>query len=420
MRKTVFAILFFCAALSAQSPLGIRYPLGMPLPTGTGTAMAMGGSGAAVIDEYLGTGLNPANVAIGERAAFSALISFDLTHVSDNGSHDITHGYTPNLISLILPVGQAGNFGFSMEKQYEAGLNFYTSERLENGKDLVVNKIELQRKGGLTAWQAGWGYRFGNGWSFGLAYERLYFNRDSRIAFESTFRYELDSGAVSFREYVTQSEELKFASDGFRFGIQIPVHEKVTLGAAAEYIMSGNENGYVTHKYRRSDQPSPTVTPEEEKFSINLPPSINIGISYAPDERWLLVADAFSVLWERYINDFEKTSAYRTFGISAGGRLIPAAGRLVSTYPEKIHYSAGLRYATLPHDGKGNGGAHEYALTAGTSLPIPNNGGLIDLVLCAGRRTDARYSGYAENFVQFKLGINGGRSWFQKDASKDY
>ena len=418
MKKAVFAILFLCAAAGAQSPLSLRYPLGIPDFAVSGVAAAMAGSGTAVVDEYLGTSLNPANAAIGERSAFSALVSFSMANISDDSGSSSVSGYMPKLISLIIPIGRAGNIAFSMQQRYDANLNFYTTNTENSGNATITNRIELQNIGGLTAWQGGWAFRFKNGLSLGLLYERLFYNMNSSDAFESTLAYKLDETSPSFTSRTYENIASNFASDGIRFGMQVPVHEKVTLGAAAEYIFPGSDNGTRTRIYHTS-----SADTSERKYSVDLPPSINIGAAYKPDDRWLLAMDASATLWEEWYDvtdgGLDVRAAQRTYGVSAGAYFIPAANVLSSAYWEKIRYSAGLRYATLPHDGPA-GGAQEYSLSIGAGLPIPNESGVVDLVLDVGRRTDARFTGYGENIVKFQLGINGGRNWFQKEKSRNY
>jgi len=409
-RKSVSAVLplFICAGVSAQSLLGLQYPFGLPDFAVTGSAAAMGGSGTAVAEEYFGTSLNPANMAIGGRSAYSAMVSFDFVNIKDGGNSSDVSGYAPKLLSLVLPLGVAGNISFAMQTRYDANINYYMTDVIEDSADRYkANTVELQKAGGLTSWQAGWGYRFKNGFALGVIYERLFFNEEARSTFESVFEYNFEGGN-SYRETVNEIKTKAFASDGIRFGTQIPVHEKVTFGAAAEYIFQSG-NGTASREYDgKTDAP--------QEFSVRLPTSINIGLAYRPDGRWLIAADARSTLWDMYDNDGESEEnrdLRGTYGLSVGARFIPTANRLSAKYWEKIHYSAGGKYNMLPIDG-----SREWALSAGTGLPIPNDGGVIDIVFEFGSRTDALYPKYSENTMKFLLGINGGRNWFQKDTRK--
>jgi len=418
-KSAAVAVLLLCTAASAYSPLGLRYPLGLPDHAVTGAAAAMGGSGAAVADENWGLSLNPANAAIGSRSMFAALVAFNSVTIKEGSNTSTVSGYAPKLLSLIIPIGKAGNLGFAMQQRYDANLNFYTTEVLQdNLAGYKSATIEHSRSGGLTAWQAGWAFRFKNGLSLGLAYERLYFNRDYRDHFESIFRYDDDEGRqAQYRASAIETVTSNFVSDGIRFGVQVPVHEKVTLAAAAEYIMPGSDNGNLTREYiRREGASSAIIEPlRTGKFSVDLPPAINIGAAYAASEHWLFAADAHCTLWEVYENSFEAMEPERVYGMSAGARFIPTANKLSAAYWEIISYSAGFRYTSLPGT---TAGSHEYAATLGVGLPIANDGGTVDIAIDIGQRTDARYSGYSENFVKFQLGINGGRNWFQQDASR--
>jgi hypothetical protein len=415
MKRILFAAAFICAALApgagAQSPLGLTYPLGVPDLAVAGPSAAMGGSGTAVADEYMGAALNPANAAIGGRSVFSALVSFDMTSISDNRRSSSVSNYKPNLLSLILPIGAAGNLSFSMQKRYDANLNFFTREEYDNEDTTAVRTatIELHRKGGLTAWQAGWAYRFGNGIGLGVMYERLFFSRDSRSVFESVLAYNSYGGDRVYGAISADSSAVDFSGDAFRFGAQVPVHEKVTLGFAGEYPLPGNGNGKATINGGNA-----------AAFSATLPLSFNFGAAYAMDARWLFAADFAITPWgEYYKNTLEPATANQCLGISAGARYIPAENVLSAKYWEKVHYGAGARYATLPNDRK-LAGAREYALSVGAGLPIPRDGGMVDIVLSYGNRLDPRYSKYEESVVRLQLGLSGGRDWFQKDASKEY
>jgi len=222
MNRTLVTTVIFCAALGvgAQSPLGLTYPLGAPDLAVSGAAAAMGGTGTAVVNEYIGASVNPANAAVGGRSVFSALISYDMTNIHDNGKSADASGYIPKLISLIIPVGRAGNIGFSMQRRYDANLNFYTEDAQQlDAWTSSAATVEIRRTGGLNAWQAGWAYRFRNGVGLGLIYESLFFNLDSRNVFRSTLSYNLDGATESYSTTVIDSAVTSFASSGFRFGM---------------------------------------------------------------------------------------------------------------------------------------------------------------------------------------------------------
>jgi len=409
-------ILPLCTTVLAQSLLSAHFPLGMPNHAVSGPSASMAGSGTAVVDEYLGATLNPANMAIGSRAAFSALVSHDKVEIKDNYGSSSVSGYSPKLLSLILPLGNSSNISFAMQKQYDANLNFFTTNTftLETPPTPTIkNTIELQNRGGLTSWQAGWGYRFKNRLSVGVIYERLFFNSESRNSFQSDLTYH---DGITFGSSIRETEKTSFSSNGVRFGTQIPVHEKVTAGVSAQYAFHA-KTGSMTREYQHSDDNMPQEEPKR-KFNVHLPPSVNAGLCYEPNNKWIFALDLQSTIWNRYDNTLEIPDDLRTtYGVSFGTSFTPATNRLSAKYWETINYRAGLRYSQLPLEE-----TQEYMGTLGTGLPIPNDGGLIDIIFGYGRRKSGKYSGYGyrENVTKFELGINGGRSWFQKPAARNY
>ncbi|MCL2688355.1 MAG: outer membrane protein transport protein [Chitinispirillia bacterium] len=408
-------ILSVWAAGFAQSPLGVHFPLGMPTNAVSGPSAAMAGSGTAVVDEYLGSTLNPANMAIGSRAAFSALVSRDKVEIRDNDGSSTASGYSPKLLSLILPLGGGSNISFAMQKQYDANLNFFTADTENIALTTHTNTIDLQNRGGLTSWQAGWGYRFNNRMSFGLIYEKLFFNSESRKNFESTLSYE---NGIRFRESYRDTEFSSFSSDGVRLGVQIPVHEKVMAGVSASYAFS-SKSGSLTNEYQHSSDRYPHEE-SKEKFNVHLPPSVSAGISYHPNGKWIIALDWHSTIWDRYehsISEKIPDDLRTTHSVALGTCFTPATNKLSAAYWETINYRAGLRYSQLPLEK-----SQEYLATIGTGLPIPNDGGLIDVIFGFGRRNSGKYSGlgYREYVTKFELGINGGRSWFQKPPARNY
>ena len=117
--------------------------------------------------------------------------------------------------------------------------------------------------------------------------------------------------------------------------------------------------------------------------------------------------------WNQYksakpIGTDKNPEVHNALSFSAGGQYIPAPNMLMPHYWEIMQYHAGARYCRLP-----DGHSSEYAMDFGLGLPLLKGGGLIDLIAEYGTRSDTRFSGYSENFWQFSIGVNGGRTWAQ-------
>jgi hypothetical protein len=114
-------------------------------------------------------------------------------------------------------------------------------------------------------------------------------------------------------------------------------------------------------------------------------------------------------LWERYSSSITLGGKVdKALSFAAGAQYIPAPNLLAPRYWEIMQYRASFRYRELPVVS-----GSEFAFTLSTGLPLLRGGGLVDLIAEYGRRSDSRFSGYSEQFVNFSIGINGGRKWSQ-------
>ena len=200
-----------------------------------------------------------------------------------------------------------------------------------------------------------------------------------------------------------------------RAGILIPIH-KFTFGLDGELVFNG-PNG--TAKFSQTgivdSQLSIFQNDSSEGFALRLPSSFSVGASYMPSSKWLLACSADMTFWSPYsyvlpinINSTSSYTIHNTVSVAAGAQFIPAPTMLMPQYWQIMQYRAGIRYTQLP-----DGTSSESAFTLGLGIPLLSGGGLLDLDAEFGRRTDSHFSGYQENFLQFSIGLDGGRQWSQ-------
>ena len=252
-------------------------------------------------------------------------------------------------------------------------------------------------------WQAGWGYGLGRFARVGLCYERIYFSSYEINMWRSGIIG--GQGASFLRLFDTTL--VTFRGNGIRIGVLVP-YKKFTAGVSGEYIIPGN-----AQQQTILDGPLGSRS-ENENFSLHLPQSLDVGLSYSLSPGWMVAASSGLTFWQNYYCGFTLGSTPRnTLTFSCGTQFIPAPNLLVPRYWEIMQYRAGFRYAQLPAPG-----AAEAALTIGTGLPLQQGSGLFDIILEFGRRFDRNYSGYSENYLQLMLGINGGRKWFRNTGMR--
>jgi hypothetical protein len=381
---------------SAQSPLSIQSPIGLPSQHATGPSQAIGGSGTGVASDYFGMADNPGNLGAMTRSSFSTIVSMDLLSIKDNEASTQHAKLSPMLLSFTFPLRQAGTFGISLDRRSDARLKYRSL--IPVGRDGDSLDFGFSRNGGLTSWQAGWGYAIGPWVQLGISYERQYLINDEI----SMWRNRISAVSNPSDYFLYDTTTTAFRGNAIRGGALVPL-KKLTLGLTGEYIIPG------TAKRQSITQSPDLIDTVVDRFTLRLPPSFGAGLSYAFSPRWLVAASGGVTLWQRYESDVKLGNPLDdAFTFSFGGQFIPAPNLLVPRYWEIMQYRAGFRYAQLP-----TSVGSEIAFTVSLGLPFQQSSGLFDIIVDAGRRTDAAYNGYSENFLQVKFGLNGGRKWFQ-------
>jgi len=384
------------SATFAQSPLSIQSPIGLASQHTTGASQAIGGSGIGVANDYFGMADNPGNLGALTRSSFSVLSSLDLLSIQEHNESTLHAKLSPMLLSFAFPLKQAGTFGFSLDRRSDARLKLRRPWPINNNGDTL--DWGFLKNGGLTSWQAGWGYAIGPWLRLGITYERLYLINDIITMWRSS----ITSVSNKWNDYLFDTTAITLRGHAARGGFLVPL-KKLTIGVTGEYIFPG------TAKRQSITQSADRIDTVIERFSLRLPPSVGAGASYIFSPRWLTAASGGVTLWRRYASDFKLgDTPYDAYFFSLGGQFIPAPNLLVPRYWEIMQYRAGFRYARLS-----SSTGSEMAFTVSLGLPFQQGSGLFDFIIDAGRRTDASYKGYAENFLQIKVGLNGGRKWFQ-------
>lgn len=392
-----------CAALLSQAPgqsvLGVSFPFGVPVQENSGMSLSMGGTANAAASDQNIMLRNPANLGTIDRTVYSALYSFDYTRISASSSHVNLFSSFPTQLSFGIPLGAVGTMAFSFTQKSDRKTEFQVDTSLVFNSLSVSGSRGFVTGGGLVAWQAGWGRSFGRWCQLGLGYERLYFSTDQTIL--STTNDEVN-GAASSRD----SSDISSRIDGIRFGLAVPVRAW-RIGLSGEYFFNAGTT-VSRGVYANASTVPVSGSSQNTSFTLRLPPSLTLGVSYDISPEWLVASDLSAVFWDRY--DSEGMLADATdasaLGFSAGAQYIPAPNLLTPRYWETIRYRAGLRFNQLP-----SGDSREFMGSLGLGLPIGHSTGILDIAIEAGTRTSNRFPGLSENVVHIGLGISGGHKW---------
>jgi hypothetical protein len=401
MKLTVSLVLFsgmLCAG-TCESMFGISFPLGVPLQENSGMSLAMGGAACAVASDQDVMLRNPANLGTIDKMVFSGLYAFDITRLSAGSFHSNLLSSYPTQLSASVPLGVAGTIALSYSQRSDGAASFQVDTSLVFNSTAVIGRRGFAAGGGLSAWQAGWGRSIGKWARFGVCYERLYLSTH-RTVLSTTI--DNISGEVSARDSTYVSSSI----NGLRLGVMVPVRA-LKIGASAEYFYSAGGQS------ARAVYTNGSIVPVEgstqlASFTLRLPPTFTLGVSYDISPAWLVASDLNATFWDSYRSGgvLPETKAGTALGFCAGTQYVPAPNLLTPRYWEIIRYRAGLRFNQLPSKD-----AWELLGCLGFGLPVGRTTGILDISIEAGTRRSAGFLGLSENVVHVGLGISGGHKW---------
>ncbi len=263
-----------------MSNLSARYPVGLPRPAESGTALSMGGAATGTLNDIHVLLANPANLGGIDKTAFSALLAFDFVRISQMSQQSNHVSVAPRQISFAFPLGLAGTVALSLSKETDADVKFQTDSSLIPNSDNLYGRLSYRSKGGTTGWQFGWGRRIGK-WAYvGAAYERMYFELNNTKIVDLT-----NYPATSTRD----STRIHFAGHAIRLGLMVPV-AKATIGLAGRYVFE-DDLRYSRGQYRLDESVPISGSGSSSIAQVKLPPYLVAGASYEFSPRWLAAGD---------------------------------------------------------------------------------------------------------------------------------
>src|SRR5690554_355388 len=156
---------------SAQSILGLQYPMGLTVNSETGFGASCAGTGTGVQDEFLIMSKNVANLGSLNRAIFSSIISIDLTDLVDSKNKTWIAGFNPRNLSLSVPIAEYGSIGFAFNQTNSNNVSFRLSEPFNVGWLSDTADLGLVQNSGANEWKFKYGYSITRWLRMGIAYK---------------------------------------------------------------------------------------------------------------------------------------------------------------------------------------------------------------------------------------------------------
>jgi len=391
--------------------MGIRYPGGIVSPR-TGLSARMGGFGIGSTEPYQMMAYNPGNLGNIQQSVYSLKLTFDYNRIIEDERYSDFVSLSPDLVGFAFPLGKIGTFGLSFSKERGTSYTFIKEPGVlttnETTGETLTGWTGNYRKTGVTAWDIAWGHSAWKAFRPGFGYRRFYYKSES-------------NAVVKGDSYGGTGDSLSIIQTGnaFRGGITGTLG-KMTYGISGIYNFSGDAREHRTPIDIDSNSSGSFVQEQlheaariDRTYDLQLPPSGGVGFSYQLNNQMSIGTDYSMEFWKEAHTNGPRSIFYseyqNTMTSSTGFQFVPAPELLAPRYFEKMEYSGGFRFSTLPVEGD-----WEAALSVGVGLPLGASG-LVDLAFEGGtRRSDALPDNH-ENFFRFSISTSGGKKWARRN-----
>ena len=404
-----------------------RFGMGSLVEFSSSQSDAMGGGGYALRSLNYNPDANPALWSDQVFTRLSGSAAYRFAAVQDN------QGNSGRLASGNV---QAVQFNFPLyERTLGVGLSFQPYSRsnysgTRTGQESIGPRREVaptyetsfSGSGGLHRLRGGLGYRVSDALSVGASADLLFGILESqrRTTWTNTqaLRNVVVSDGVQLSGLTSTLGGHLALADVFAEDDAFSVGASVTLPAH----LSGE-------RYRTLDEDLARDTLSTERGDVTLPWQGRLGLSYQPGARWTFVLDGAFDPWSTFSSDFSAgasgtTSARFPVGgtgtladrwrLSTGAEVVPAGEGQLSGYFAQAAYRFGGYVEQLYVRPDQETTLHEFAATAGISLPTSLSGTRIDLNTVAGTRGTTSDALVRDRFFGVSLHVNFGERWFQR------
>ncbi|WP_445665482.1 hypothetical protein [Fodinibius sp. AD559] len=385
---------------SVYSKIGIGYPL----ETGNTAAQSMGLLGVSFNETFVGTITNPAhwgNTVYGLGVGEIGVDSYTAT----NATGSVTNSnFSVGQFQLQLPIirgklGLSGSFTPITEAKFQT---FEQKNQIIGGETLDYS-IENRGSGGLNRAELGLGWRINSNISVGYATSLYFLSIDDLYVAQfpqSPYRnanFTIETSGHSFGHRVGTFIQLpNFFKEDDHLGIGATVNLPVELNS--ERKQTGVvDNGAVTL----------TEDLQNAEGPIRIPTKITGGVSYSPNNLWMVGLEGLYEGWSAYENDFKPSEDQLfvdRYKMGLGVQYFPFVTGSTK-FLSNFKYRAGASYDTghLNIDGQQ---INTLKFAFGIGLRSPRSNSSIDLSFEYGIRGTQTSSLVQENIWGLRLTLN--------------
>lgn len=376
--------------------------------TGNGNIrnFSMGGTGVSSPNSAQINELNPALLFYNNSVIFEMSIASQLKTLKEENSTQRDGNTTLNTIHLSIPAHKRWTAAVGLKPfstvQYETN----ASQPIENdpGKQALVR---YSGDGGLTEVYFANGVKIANDLTVGVAGSYIFGTIDNMF----TSAIQNSGQQLLIRQQTTYND---FA---FKTGLAYrrKVGEKYSIGIGGVYNLPVNMDAKRRNQLERMSTTSLTSTLQSDSTtgSVEIPASLQVGLSLDNGTNWSIAADVASQAWSEFKSYEGRKELKNALRVGLGGEYVPEPAS--PRYFRRVAYRAGLSLGQTPYQLNGKQ-VNEAAVTWGFTLPVGRalvtESYFLNLGFALGKRGTTSDNLVEENFIKIQAGISLNNKWF--------
>ena len=387
--------------------------VGFPVDLGSSAADGMGLNGVSFMEPFVPSLANPAQWGSTSFGLATGGLSLQSFNASSNQGSTTNSTFTADYFQVQLPL-KRNKFGVSASLSPLTRSAFRVSETgsriIDDGAtiDTLNYNGENTSDGGVSKLEVGFGWRINSNVSVGYAPSLVFASIDNE------FSTRFDDPAFSTVAFTRQTSGIGF---GNRFGVMLNTskifnsNDRMSLGATVSLPVDLNAEKVEKSDKRLASGRIETIVLKEGPGlgdgSIQLPLSVNAGLTYEASRMFSISTEAIYEKWSQYSNDFNVDSEQLLtdrYKLGMGIRYFPYiidSNRFLS----KFKYRFGASYDTghIKLEGKN---IETLMFSLGLGILSPRSRSSVDISFEYGFRGTESQNLIKENIWGLRLSVN--------------
>ncbi len=329
------------------------------------------------------------------------------TKMENNTSEQIVNNNGFSHFIMGFPISEKVGFSAGIIPFSSIGYNINTSLN----ESINVQSANYSGDGGISKIYFGSAYKLSDELSIGLNASYLFgsLNRRKELVYQDgTFFNSRSNSKISLKGYIYELGVMfkKLLNDNEEYAIGLSAYNNTSVSANKTELLESFRYVGVTELVKD------TFVNTTQYGQIFLPRSINVGVSYMKDKKWLLLANYNIQDWSNYKIFDEEGDLENSQTFSSGIEYTPDYNSFTDYY-KTINYRLGISYKMYPlkfNDYQ----LEEKSLSFGFGLPYKKSATKYDIYCVLGIRGTTNKNLIEENFFRIGLAISYYDTWFRK------